>query len=199
MVIDTDMGADDWMAILYLLQRPDVHVRAITVSGAGLAHCGAGVRNALRLLALTGKRAPVACGRARPRHFPADWRRSADRMLGFRLPGAAGSPSPKPASELLAAAVRGSVRPVSLLTLGPLTNVADAFALDPRLARELRAVYVMGGAITAPGNTPDGASDGTSTSTRRRRQRSCARARRSRSCRSTRRSTSRSPARSMKG
>ena len=158
-VIDTDMGADDWMAILYLLQRPDVHVRAITVSGAGLAHCGPGVRNALRLLALAGKRAPVACGRARPRHFPAGWRRRADRVLGLRLPGPAGSPSPKPASELLAAAVRGSVRPVSLLTLGPLTNVADAFALDPRLARELRAVYVMGGAITAPGNTPDGASE----------------------------------------
>jgi hypothetical protein len=55
-VIDTDMGADDWMAIVYLLQRPDVHVRAITVAGTGLAHFGPGVRNARALLALVGKR-----------------------------------------------------------------------------------------------------------------------------------------------
>lgn len=38
-VVDTDMAADDWMAILYLLQRPDVTVGAITVTGAGEAHC----------------------------------------------------------------------------------------------------------------------------------------------------------------
>lgn len=41
-IIDTDMGADEIMAILYLLQRPDVQVRAITVAGTGLAHCAAG-------------------------------------------------------------------------------------------------------------------------------------------------------------
>ena len=128
-VIDTDMGADDWMAILYLLQRPDVHVRAITVSGAGLAHCGAGVRNARA--AARARRQARSCspaGALAPATSRRTWRRSADGMLGLRLPSPAGSPSRKPASELLVAAVRGSVRPVSLLTLGPLTNVADAFA-----------------------------------------------------------------------
>src|SRR5215510_8526692 len=54
-IIDTDMAADDWMAILYLLQRADVQVEAITVSGTGESHCGPGVEHALGLVALAGK------------------------------------------------------------------------------------------------------------------------------------------------
>ncbi len=66
-IIDTDMGADDIMAILYLLQRPDARVQAITVSGTGLTHCTPGTRNALALLARVGAHdIPVACGRERP-------------------------------------------------------------------------------------------------------------------------------------
>ena len=46
-LIDTDMAGDDWMAILYLLNRPDVSVIAITVSGTGEAHCEPGIKNAM--------------------------------------------------------------------------------------------------------------------------------------------------------
>jgi inosine-uridine nucleoside N-ribohydrolase len=156
------MGADDWMAILYLLARPDVRVRAITVSGTGLAHCGPGVRNARELLALAGKRAPVACGRERPlrggRTFPRAWRRDADTLLGLTLPQAGGSGAREAAaSELLASTVRAAApRTISLLTLGPLTNVAGAFARHPDLPDRLAAVSVMGGALAAPGNAPGG-------------------------------------------
>ena len=66
MIIDTDMAADDWLAILYLLGRPEVEVAAVTVTGAGEAHCQPGVRNALALIALAGHPdIPVACGRER--------------------------------------------------------------------------------------------------------------------------------------
>src|SRR5262245_2081040 len=51
-IIDTDMGADDWLAILYLLRRPDIDVLAISVAGTGETHCAPGVRNALGLLEL---------------------------------------------------------------------------------------------------------------------------------------------------
>ena len=86
-IIDTDMAADDWMAILYLLQRPDVDVRAITVTGAGEAHCQPGVQNALGLTALAGRpQIPVACGRETPlkgdHAFPMDWRKNVDALLG---------------------------------------------------------------------------------------------------------------------
>jgi hypothetical protein len=86
-VIDTDMSADDVMAILYLLQRPDVAVRAITVAGTGLAHCDAGTQHARDLVALLAAGSiPVACGRETPlqgtHHFPPDWRVAADQLHG---------------------------------------------------------------------------------------------------------------------
>src|SRR5512144_2201583 len=88
-IVDTDMAPDDWMAILYLLQRQDISVQAITVAGTGEAHCGPGVRNALGLAALAGQpNIPVACGRETPLQgshaFPDDWRAGADAVLGLR-------------------------------------------------------------------------------------------------------------------
>jgi inosine-uridine nucleoside N-ribohydrolase len=52
--VDTDIGTDDVMALLYLLRRPDVVVDAIAVEGNGLAHCGSGVCNGQALLSLAG-------------------------------------------------------------------------------------------------------------------------------------------------
>ena len=66
-IIDTDMAGDDWLAILYLLNRPDVSVQAITVTGTGEAHCGPGIKHALSLTALAGQPdIPVSCGRETP-------------------------------------------------------------------------------------------------------------------------------------
>ena len=60
-VIDTDMTTDDWMAILFLPHRTDVRVKAITVSGTGIADGAPGARNAIRLLDLAGEKdIPVA-------------------------------------------------------------------------------------------------------------------------------------------
>ena len=53
-VVDTDLAFDDIMALLYLLQRDDVAIDAVTITGTGEAHCDPGVRNALALLALGG-------------------------------------------------------------------------------------------------------------------------------------------------
>ena len=62
-VVDTDLAFDDIMALLYLLQRDDVVIDAVTIAGTGEAHCDPGVRYAIRLLALGGETdAPVACG-----------------------------------------------------------------------------------------------------------------------------------------
>ncbi len=76
-IIDTDLAADDWLAILYLLQRPEVSVKAITLTGAGEVHCDPGVANAMKLVALaTDEAIPVACGRETPlagdHTFPAE-------------------------------------------------------------------------------------------------------------------------------
>ncbi|EPX64859.1 Inosine/uridine-preferring nucleoside hydrolase [Cystobacter fuscus DSM 2262] len=159
-VIDTDMGSDDAMAIAFLLRRPDVEVKAITVTGAGLAHCEPGVRNALRLLALANHPdIPVACGRTTPLQgshaYPDDWRQQADILNGVPLPEPRFSASASTAVQVLTSALEGSERKVTVLALGNLTNLAEALQARPSLAERVEQLYVMGGAVTVPGNVGD--------------------------------------------
>src|SRR4051812_38822137 len=85
------MGSDDWMAALVLLRSPHVDLRAITVTGAGLAHIEPGERHARGLAALAQKEGIlVAGGRASPLQgnatFPDRWRQEADNLCGLSLP-----------------------------------------------------------------------------------------------------------------
>jgi len=151
------MAADDWMAILYLLQRPDVTVKAITVTGAGEVHCAPGVRHALGLAALSGQgEIPAACGRERPLRgshaFPDSWRESADALLGLTLPQGQDSASNLTVVELLASVIQSSPDKVTLLTLGPLTNVAETLQENPSLVDNIDMIYIMGGAVKVRGN-----------------------------------------------
>ncbi|HET9320819.1 MAG TPA: nucleoside hydrolase, partial [Bryobacteraceae bacterium] len=82
MIIDTDCGRDDLMAIAFLLARRDVRIKAVTVAN-GLAHVQAGAANILRLLALGGRGdVPVYIGRETPLRgnaaFPDPWRKNSD-------------------------------------------------------------------------------------------------------------------------
>ena len=156
-VIDTDMAADDWMAILTLLQRPEVTVRAITVTGTGEAHCAPGIRHALGLAALSGDdKILVACGRETPLQgnhaFPDSWREGVDTLLGLTLPEGQDTASNLTAVELLASVIQSSPVKVTLLTLGPLTNIAEALQNNPSLADNIERIYIMGGAVDVPGN-----------------------------------------------
>lgn len=156
-VIDTDMAVDDWLAILYLLQRADVQVTAISVTGTGEAHCAQGVEHALGLLALARyDKLPVACGRETPLQgshaFPSDWRDRVDSLLGLTLPASQERGSSLNAPELLASVIQGAPGKVTVLTLGPLTNVAQALQDDPALINNIAGIYIMGGAVKVPGS-----------------------------------------------
>ncbi|MBC7812163.1 MAG: nucleoside hydrolase [Burkholderiales bacterium] len=156
-IVDTDMAADDWMAIMYLLQHPHVEVLAITVTGTGEAHCGPGVQNALDMLALAGHPdIPVACGRETPlqgnREFPDSWRTGVDTLYGLTLPTSPSEPSPMGAVELLIDRIQNSPTNIMLLTLGPLTNIAELFQAQPDIIDGIDTIYVMGGAVDVPGN-----------------------------------------------
>ena len=155
-IVDTDMAADDWLAILYLLQRQDISVIAITVTGTGGAHCEPGVQHALGLIALAGQSGiPVACGRETPLQgdhaFPKAWREDVDNLLGLTLPQGS-NPAAGTAVELLAAVIQSSPEKIILLTLGPLTNVAEALQATPTLKDQLATIVIMGGAVKVPGN-----------------------------------------------
>ncbi|MFN8374180.1 MAG: nucleoside hydrolase [Anaerolineae bacterium] len=156
-IIDTDMAGDDWMGILYLLQRTDIEVLAITVTGTGEAHCDPGVQNAMNLLLLAGyPDVPVACGSETPLQgdhvFPTEWRDSVDAMAGIELEANTNPHSELSAVELLSEQLTAADVPVTLVTLGPLTNVAQAFQAEPTLIDHLERIYIMGGAVTVPGN-----------------------------------------------
>ena len=87
-ILDTDLGFEDYSVLAYLLDRPDVDILAVTVAGMGEVHGRPGVRNVHSFLALAGRRAsfPVACGGDEPeRRLPAFSRglaRRSDRFFG---------------------------------------------------------------------------------------------------------------------
>lgn len=153
LVVDTDLAADDLVALLFLLASEEADVRAITISGTGEVRCPQGLEVAARLLAVTGDDIPVACGRSEPlegdAEFPEEWRDATDEAYGLPLPDAEVLGAEDGAVDLLVEHLDPSV---TLLTLGPLTNVAEALRAEPELAEELRSIVVMGGALRTDGN-----------------------------------------------
>ena len=156
LLVDTDLAADDLVALAFLLSAPNVELVAITVSGTGEAHCAGGVDVLLRLLdRLEAPDIPVACGRETPlagsHTFPAAWREHVDRGSGLSLEPTSRTPSTSSAVELIGA-LTSEHDSLTVLTLGPLTNLADALNGDEALAERLGPVFVMGGALHVPGN-----------------------------------------------
>jgi pyrimidine-specific ribonucleoside hydrolase len=156
-VIDTDMTTDDWMAVLFLVNRTDVRVKAITVSGTGVAHGAPGARNAIRLLDLAGKKdIPVAYGRAATylggHAFPASWRKASDQLLGVPLPTPSRAVSKLGAARLMLDVVKKEK--VEILSLGPPTNIADTLRKSRTFASRVTGITLMGGALNVAGNVP---------------------------------------------
>jgi len=158
-IIDTDAGADDLMAIAFLLSRSDIRVEAITIVN-GMSHVPAGGRNVLRLLALAGRNdIPVYLGRSTPlfgnQEFPAEWRAASDDLTGIDLPEAKRSAEQRDAADFLVKRLLDAAHPVQLLALGPLTNLAEVFSHTPRAARTGRQLVIHGGAVRVSGNLGD--------------------------------------------
>jgi inosine-uridine nucleoside N-ribohydrolase len=158
-LIDTDAGSDDFMAVALLLAHPSVSIDAITVVN-GLAHVGPGARNMGRLLDLAGRASvPVFAGRETPlrgtAEFPAEWRKIADDLPGVALPPPSRKAESRPAAAYMVERLRAG-SPVQILALGPLTNLAEALTRAPSIARNIQQIVIMGGALRTPGNLGDG-------------------------------------------
>lgn len=155
-IYDTDMAHEDMFAALFLLSHPNVDVRAITVTGVGEAHCEPGVENALGLVAVSGHQdIPVACGRETPlagNHvFPAEWRQAADEAYGVPIP-AGNEASELSAADLIIDLIQNSEEPITIVAVGPVTNIAEAFQKAPEISANITEIYVMGGAVNVDGN-----------------------------------------------
>jgi purine nucleosidase len=154
LLIDTDPGVDDALALLMAFNDPRHEVVGLTIAAGnvGLAHT---VRNALKLCEVAGCPAPVFAGAEAPLLHPA---RDAGYVHGHDGFGDVGYPSPVRAAEREHAALailrlsHVHAGRLLLVALGPLTNLALALKLDPTLPERVARLVVMGGAVTAHGN-----------------------------------------------
>ena len=161
-LIDTDPGADDALAIMMAVSSSDLLVQGITTVG-GNATLADTTRNALRVMEYLGipgvaddpsSTVPVSRGAARPLegkfHYGYYFHGAAG--LGVRLPSPRSRPYPVPAADFIVESVSAAPGQVTLVALGPVTNVARALTVEPRLAGWVAEVVVMGGAVEVPGN-----------------------------------------------
>ena len=155
-VIDSDMTTDDFMATLYLLNNPDFSVKAITVTGTGWAFCDAGVRAALGMVELADySDVPVSCWTDKPllgdSPVPNDWRTTLEGVDALGLPQG-GEAAAMDAVELFTSTIQNSPEKVTVLAIGPLTNIGQALANTPSLVDNIEMIYIMGGAVDVPGS-----------------------------------------------
>lgn len=157
-VIDTDPGQDDAVAILLALARPDLFdVRAITAVAGNVA-VGQTAINAQRIVELAGAAVPVHEGAAGPMVLglrTAEFVCGPDGLDGSGLPPPTRCLAAAHAVEVLIASLRAAeAGSVTLCALGPLTNIALALRLAPEIAGRIAAIVLMGGAMGLGNITP---------------------------------------------
>lgn len=158
-MIDTDMGFDDVVALLFLLARSDIDIKAITICTGGLVHGEAGIGNLRRLLWLTGRSAiPIGLGRSLSESeieaFPDAWRSEADSMLTGHLPLVDETQTYPAAVSLMESTLEQATMHTELIALGPLDNVAGLLMTQSKALSRLSMITVMGGNLLVPGNAP---------------------------------------------
>ncbi|KZV55056.1 putative uridine nucleosidase 1 [Dorcoceras hygrometricum] len=155
-IIDTDPGIDDSMAILMAFQTPLLEILGLTTIFGNVSTADA-TRNALLLCEIAGcPDVPVAEGNAEPlkRGKPriADFVHGSDGLGNIAIPLPKSKKSEKTASEFLVEEVSKYPGEVSILALGPLTNLALAIKRDSSFASKVKRVVILGGAFFALGN-----------------------------------------------
>ena len=157
-IIDTDPGVDDAIAILMALASKSCEVLGLTVVG-GNVPLARGTRNALAILQWVGRaEVPVCRGSARPlsQRFGYSFAFHGASGITRRLPNPLAGPSPERASQFLSQKLQKSPGGISLVALGPLTNLARLLPAAPSgQANPLASagsLTVMGGAVDSAGN-----------------------------------------------
>jgi purine nucleosidase len=154
LLIDTDPGVDDALALLMAFNDPRHEVVGLTIAAGnvGLEHT---VRNALKLCEVVGQDVPVFAGCAQPLLHPARNAAYVHGRDGFGDVGYVPSLRAEESEHAALAILRLShehAGELVLVALGPLTNIALALKLDPTLPQRVARFLVMGGAVTGHGN-----------------------------------------------
>ncbi|SLN35191.1 Pyrimidine-specific ribonucleoside hydrolase RihB [Falsiruegeria litorea R37] len=155
LIIDTDPGIDDAMAIAYAHAAPDIDLLGLTTV-FGNTHVAQSSRNARYLLNLLWAELPVATGAALPygagTYQPSAYVHGDEGFGHFTDVPQIGVDHHLSAAEYLVEMARAHRGALSVCAIGPLTNIADAIRLDPAFLGNLAQLVIMGGAVFCPGN-----------------------------------------------
>jgi purine nucleosidase len=156
LILDVDTGTDDALALAYAVASPRIDLVAVTTV-AGNVDIQKTTANTLSVLDWLGaKDVPVHRGASRPLvrpHRDAVYFHDEGGLGGAQLPPSIRSIGADRGPAALIRLARLRPGDLTLVTLGPLTNLAIALNVEPALPELLKSVVVMGGAFTVPGNT----------------------------------------------
>jgi inosine-uridine nucleoside N-ribohydrolase len=159
-IIDTDPGADDAMAIILALNSPELKVEALTVV-PGNVDGRQGLENALKIVSLAGRcDVTVAGGAQHPLNqklITAQFWHGKNGLANVELPASKCQADPRFGPDLIIEMVHKYPHEITLIPIGPLTNIALAVSKDPSIAALVHNIVIMGGSIT--GGNVNGAAE----------------------------------------
>jgi inosine-uridine nucleoside N-ribohydrolase len=150
-IFDTDPGTDDAMALMLALNSPELEVRAITVV-PGNVTAAQGLENTLRMVSLA-KRCdiPIAAGAQHPlfqKLITAEFWHGKNGLANIELPIGKCKIDSRFAPDLIVQLVHAAPHEMTLVPVGPLTNIALAVESDPSIVPLVKEVILMGGSIS---------------------------------------------------
>jgi purine nucleosidase len=150
-IFDTDPGTDDAMALMLALNSPELDVRAITVV-PGNVTAAQGLENALRMVSLANRcDIPVAAGAQHPlfqKLITAEFWHGKNGLANIELPASKCKVDSRFGPDLIIEMVHASPHEITLVPVGPLTNIALAVEKDPSIVPLVKEVVLMGGSIS---------------------------------------------------
>ena len=153
-IFDTDPGTDDALALMLALNSPELDVRAITVV-PGNVTASQGLENALRMVSLANRcDIPIAAGAQHPllqKLVTAEFWHGKNGLANIELPPSKCKVDSRFGPDLIIQMVHAAPHEITLVPVGPLTNIALALLKDPSIAPLVKEVVIMGGSI-AGGN-----------------------------------------------
>jgi inosine-uridine nucleoside N-ribohydrolase len=150
-IIDTDPGTDDAMAIILALNSPEFKVEALTVV-PGNVDAQQGLENALKIVSLAGRcDVAVAGGAQHPLNqklITAQFWHGKNGLANVELPTSKCKADPRFGPDLIIETIHKYPHEITLIPVGPLTNIALAVSKDPSIAALVENIVIMGGSIT---------------------------------------------------
>jgi len=154
-IIDTDPGTDDALAIYLALNSPELKVEAFTVVPGNVV-AAQGLDNALKLVSVAGRcDVPIAAGAKQPllqKVYTAGYWHGKNGIAEIELPPSKCKVDPRFAPDLIIELIHKYPHEITLIPVGPLTNIALAVSKDPSIVGLAKNIVIMGGSISG-GNT----------------------------------------------